>query len=256
MVITLTREQFLERVRCDAEGFLDSIRRFDAYVVKDFAPKEKILRFRQFLQGFSKSSSPSWYSCLDGCPDYHRINDEYPHSYVRAKMHGFYFHRWNANRSLFEEFKEIFEIKNRLAGAPPEAYYDNIPSQGVISRIVAHQYPRGGGYQVEHMDPTSPFALIQTILQASHPGEDFQTGGLYFRKSEGEELTRMDPYTEMGDLMVLSPCIRHGVAPIDPEQPLDWSRVDGRWIILPVIIRSDYTTEAGAKPKQVSADVS
>ena len=254
MIHLLTREEFLERIRSDSEGFLESIRRFEGYVVKQFFPQEGILRFRRFLESFSNRSAPSWHPCLDGCPDYHRIHDEYPQAYVKSKMHGYYFHRWNENRSVFDPFKEIFEIKNRLAGADKEAHYEAIPSQGVISRVVSHQYPRGGGYQAEHVDPASPFALIQTILQASRIGEDFRSGGLFFRRSKEEEPIWVDRHTQMGDLIVLSPDVQHGVAPIDSEENLDWSRTDGRWIILPVIIRSDYAADPSLKPQQVGRD--
>jgi hypothetical protein len=255
MIHAMEKAEFLERLASRPQEFLESIRGFDAYVVKRFYPPERMVEFREFLWGFSQSQPPSWHPCLEGCPDYHRINDEYPHSYVRSRMHGFYFHRWNANRRIFEQFKDLFTIKNRLAGKTKDAYWDTLPSDGVISRITIHQYPKGGGYQVEHMDPTSPFALIQTILQASCPGEDFQTGGLYFRKHEGGEIHRMDLLTQTGDLIVLSPQIRHGVAPIDPGEKLDWSRPDGRWIILPVIIRSDYTTDPRAKPREAHPHV-
>lgn len=248
---TITRKQFSELVYFQKEDFLASIRRFDAYIVRSYYPREKVLAFNDFLKQTSRASEPSWHPCLDGCPDYHRINDEYPKSYVRAKMHSYYFHRWNSNCDLFQEFKEIFEIKNLLSGSDKDAHYDNIPSDGVISRVVSHQYPRGGGYLQEHIDPINPFSLIQTIIQSSQHGVDYQQGGLYVRETDDAEPVYLDAYSSLGDMIVASPDVRHGVAPIDPDVPLDWSKEDGRRMILPVIIRSDYNMDPKTKPRGV-----
>jgi hypothetical protein len=251
MIHKVTRQEFLDVFYNDTARFMASIDRFEAYVVKRFYERERILAFRRFLLGVAAASEPSWHPCFDGVPDYHRINDEYPKSWVKARMHSFYFHRWNAHRDLFAGFKEIFEMKNFLGRADKDSYYDTVPSHGVISRIVSHQYPRGGGYLAEHIDPASNFALIQTIVQASDYGEDFTSGGLYIRPSPESEPVLIDPHTEMGDLVVASPAVRHGVLPIDPSRELDWRRTDGRWMILPVVIRSDYQADPGTKPRMV-----
>jgi hypothetical protein len=241
----------LDLVYCRKQDFLASIRRYDVYIVRSYCERESVLAFNEFLKTIRHASEPSWHPCLDGCPDYHRINDEYPKSYVRAKMHSYYFHRWNLNRRVFQHFKEVFEIKNVLSGTDKDAHYDNVPSDGVISRIVSHQYPRGGGYLQEHVDPVNPFSLIQTIIQSSDYGVDYQQGGLYIRETEIAEPVFLDPHTRMGDMVVASPDVRHAVAPIDPNIALDWSKEDGRRMILPVIIRSDYNMDPQTKPRSV-----
>ena len=103
-----------------------------------------------------------------------------------------------------------------LTGTDKDAHYDNVPSDGVISRVVSHQYPRGGGYLAEHVDPVNPFSLIQTIIQASDHGVDYQQGGLYIRETEASEPIFLDSYTTMGDMIVASD-VRHTVTPIDPN---------------------------------------
>ncbi len=250
MIQNISPEKFLDLVYRETELFMNSIKDNTVYVVKDFYSKKKIKEFFSLLESFRQTFEPSWHPCLDGCPDYHRINDEYPNSYVRAKMHSYYFHRWNRHRDVFDDFKDVFEIKNYLAGQPKGSFYDTIPSEGVISRIVSHQYPRGGGYLKEHVDPTSSFAKIQTIILASGFGKDYHQGGLYLRKNEKSDPIPIDPHAEIGDLLVLSPDVRHGVAAIDPNEPLDWSKTDGRWMILPIIIRSDYNQDPSTKPKE------
>jgi hypothetical protein len=247
-----TRSEFLERVYDDTDGFMESIARNDVYVVKQFYTRDFVLSFREMLRRFGQEQEPSWHPCLDGVPDYHRINDEYPGSWVKARMHSYFFHRFNERGEIFDSFRDIFELKNFLAGEEPDAHLENIPSDEIISRVVAQQYPRGGGYLAEHSDPASRFAKLQTIIQASQIGEDFKTGGLYLRPEPGAGPIWIDQHSEPGDLMILTPDAPHGVAPIDPQAELDWSRPDGRWMILPIILRSDYDMDPETKPKAVA----
>jgi hypothetical protein len=132
-------------------------------------------------------------------------------------------------------------------------FLKNIPSSGPIARVLVHQYPRGGGAQNEHVGPVSPYAKIQTIIQASVPFKDYQSGGLYVRAS-GTGKVYLDGLTNKGDLIVMSPGIKHGVEAIEPEFELDWSREDGRWIIMPIIIDSDLNKDGYGKPIAVNQD--
>jgi hypothetical protein len=249
---TVTRDEFLHSVYETTDDFMDAIGRNEVFIVRGFYPPERIAEFRAMLSDFRSGSEPSWHPCLDGVPDYHRINDEYPGSWVKARMHSFYFHRFNRRERLFDQFREIFDLKNYLAGEEPGTYLETIPSDEIISRVVSHQYPRGGGYLAEHVDPTSRFAKLQTIIQASTPGSDFHDGGLYLRPEDGGDAVMVDPHSAPGDLMVLSPDVQHGVAPVDPDAELDWADEGGRWMILPIIIRSDYNMDPETKPKAVA----
>ncbi len=250
MIRSISRTDFFDYVRSDRDGFMRSIDDLDVYIVKEYCPRGKVLAFREFLKSFAAAQEPSWHPCLDGVPDYHRINNEYPGSWVRARMHLFLFHHFNEQRAIFEDFKDILELKNFLRGAPPDANFNTIPSDGVISRIVSQHYPAGGGYLTEHTDPYSDFALVQTIVQASDVGSDFKEGGLYLRPEAGAEIIEIDPHSEMGDLMVLSPAVRHGITAIDPDRELDWSLDRGRFMILPIMISSDYNANPESKPRE------
>jgi hypothetical protein len=249
---TISRSDFLSFAYDETDAFLKEIDDGVAFVVQRFYDPDFVRSFRRFLASFRDSQPASWHPCLDGCPDYHRINDEYEKSWVKGRMHSYFLHRWNAHRERFDHFREIFELKNYLAGEAPDAFYNNVPSDEIISRIVTQHYPRGGGYQAEHIDPTSRFARIQTLVQASEPGKDYFEGGLFVREDDGEPIL-VDPHTALGDLMVLSPAIRHGVAPVDPGAPLGWDADDGRCTILPIIIRSDYNMDPATKPKAVAS---
>lgn len=152
--------------------------------------------------------------------------------------------------SKFGAFDRLFDLKMNLSGENLGDVLANTPSQGVIARIVSHRYPRGGGGQAEHIDPVSPFAKIQTLIQASSQGIDYNEGGLYLIHPTTGRVA-IDGYTRKGDLILMSPGVRHGVAPIDPDQTLDWTGTDGRWIIMPIIIHSDHVSDAGIRPRAI-----
>jgi hypothetical protein len=246
------REELIERVLGEPEAFLAALAAPTVLIVEGFHPRERVLAFRELALAQRRAEPPSWHACLDGVPDYHRIVDDYPKAWVKSRMHAHYFHRFNGNAELFAELRDVFALKNALAGEPEDAFLDTVPSDGVIARVVSNHYPRGGGYQAEHVDPASRFARIQTIIQASEPGVDFATGGLYVRESEDAEPVAIDPHSRIGDLLVLSPDVRHGVAPVDPHAELDWDAAGGRWMIMPIVIRSDHEADAGEKPRQVA----
>lgn len=249
----LSKTDFLHLVfECKGE-FLERIKEAEIFIVKGFYDSEKIVGFRKKVFDLGLSTDPSWHPLYDDCSDYHRLHDNYPAAYVKAKMHAFYFHTWQRqNKRFFTKFEEIFFIKNFLGGFAKKSFLSNIPSDGYVSRINVHNYPIGGGYQAEHVDQTGLQALIQTIIQASNYKSDFTAGGVYVRKDLDSPKIFLDEYTIPGDLIVFSPNLPHGVEPIDPEMDYNWKINKGRWVILPVIISSDYPHFKAAKPRQLS----
>lgn len=251
-VTELSRSQYFDLLHKDSSGFMNRIHTPEVFVIKSFYPKHVILSLRNQIFKSGTETEPSWHPLYDGCPDYHRLHDNYEKAYVKGKIHTFYHNGWyEKNRELFDFFKEIFEMKIFLAGEGSTDLLKQIPSQGVIARVNFHHYPRGGGYQAEHIDPHGKYAPIQTIVQASIPGKDFQTGGLYARETPDSEPHFIDKHTSLGDLIVLSPAIRHGVASIDEQEKFDWQKIEGRWIILPILVWSDYPHPDNMKPAEV-----
>lgn len=238
----------LEDLIKDKQGFIDSLKK-TGYIVRGMYDEKFIDDVKAYCLAFSESSEPSWHPCLDGCPDYHRLHNNYPGAYVKSVQHAYYFHPWNDNLRLIEKFRSIYELKYSLVNDKLDSrhYLRNIPSEGPIARLVIHQYPPGGGGQEEHVDPVSDFALVQTIIQASSPGVDYLQGGLYVNDEEFGKIN-IDAITRKGDLILLSPGIRHGVDAIDGDVSLDWENTSGRWIIMPIILHSDVSQEGVEKP--------
>jgi len=248
----LNKPDFLELAYRNTEKFLAQIDRPELFIVKQFYPVRDILQLRQTCYERGLNTEPSWHPLYDDCPDYHRLHDNYPNAYVKSRMHAFYHHGWyESNRALFDYFSEIFRLKNFLSGYPEDAHICHKPSAGYIARINLHHYPKGGGGQAEHIDPAGRFARIQTLIAASQIRTDYRRGGVYARKYSGDDACFLDEHTNPGDLMVLSPAIPHGVAPIDPELEYEWRTNDGRWIILPLFVASDYPNPEADKPREL-----
>ena len=245
-------DDFFELIYYNTEKFLHKIVASEVLVIKEFydADMLKKLRIKVFEKG--QRSEASWHALKDDCPDYHRFHDNYPKAYVKQKFHGFYHHNYyEHNKELFDTFNQIFHIKNFLVGNEPDSIMNNIPSDGVLPRINFHHYPKGGGYQAEHIDPSGEFAVIQTIIIASQKGLDFMEGGVFARKKRRGEKYYLDDYLNMGDLLILNPSIPHGVDPIDPNQEYSTNTNDGRWIIIPLFLKSDYQQKNNIKPRQL-----
>jgi hypothetical protein len=248
----IKKPEFIELAYNNTAQFLERINAPEVFVVKEFYPRNLIIELRNKMFDWGLKSEPSWHPLLDDCPDYHRLHDNYPGAYVKQKFHAFYKHGWYpANQGLFDTFREIYDLKNYLGGFEKNSFLSNKPSQHVVARLNVHHYPKGGGYQAEHIDPKGAFAVVQTLIAASQHGQDYKEGGVFGREKQGGELHYLDQYTEIGDLLIISPGIPHGVSPIDPQENYSWKTNDGRWMILPIFLHSDYPNPETVKPKQI-----
>ena len=250
----LERAEIFELVKNNRENFLKRILETEVFIVKRFYDPKTILDMRSKIFESGLKTDPSWHPLFDGCPDYHRLHENYAQAHVKSRMHGFYFHGWpEKNAELFSYFGEIFELKCLLAGGlNASEFIRQIPSDGVIARVNFQNYPSGGGCISEHVDPKSNYALIQRLVQGSNHNQDFKEGGLYARKDLQSEKVYLDQHTEAGDLMILSPAIPHGVDPIDPQAVYDWRQNSGKWTILPLFVSSDYPSSENQKPKEIN----
>lgn len=251
-ITIISKNEFLTLVYNNKEEFLFRINSPEIFIVKHFIDKEICINLRNssFLWGNIEASS--WHKFDDNCPDYHRLHDNYPKAHVKQKFHGFYRHNYfEKNQQLFNDFSEVFLIKNFLAGYQENEFMNNKPSDGTLPRINVHHYPTGGGYQAEHIDPNGPHAQIQNLIVASSFNVDYSQGGVFARANILSEKQYIDQFTEIGDMIVMSPGIPHGVDPIDPDSFYSSHLNTGRWIILPLFLQSDVIEVNNIKPKQI-----
>src|SRR5262249_40532125 len=138
------------------------------------------------------------------------------------------------NQDVFDIFtlaKNIFQLKNLFSGLAPEAFLGPSPGQGCIARIAAQFYPAGAGMLNQHSDPVDYHQLTVPTLMLSQKGKDFHQGGDYFVNEDRAQIA-LDNQMNFGEVVFFNAQVPHGVAPVDPDQPLDWLAFQGRWILL------------------------
>jgi hypothetical protein len=249
----ISKTEFNQLVYKEEVDFLRRIHTPEIFVVKNFYDSDEIKKIRNVAFDLGQQTEASWHPLIDGCPDYHRLHDNYLKAHVKQKFHGFYYHSYFAqNKNLFNFFKEIFDVKCHLGKFALDNFANYTPSSGVVARVNLHHYPKGGGYQAEHIDPSGSFAVIQTLLIASKKGIDYRSGGVFARAELGSNKIYLDDFVDIGDLLVLSPAIPHGVDPIDPEDSYSSESNNGRWIILPLFLHSDSPNVDSIKPYQIA----
>ena len=251
-------QQDWQKVASDPAALLSDLESESVFIVRGYLAAESCDQIRSDCQNFAEANGPTWSPLFNDCSDYYRIHNNYPNAHVKTVQNGWYFHTWNnkfAEIFAMPRIAELFELKQRLGGLADESFLTNKADMGPVARMVVHQYPRGGGGQEQHIDPVSNFARCQTVIQASSPGVDYQSGGFFVRDSSGA-VTELDELTKKGDLVVVSPGVRHGVSAIDSYADLSWDSSDGRWIIMPIILLSDHFADTAERPKKVVTHVS
>jgi hypothetical protein len=188
----------------------------------------------QYSCEISKNQPPSCPKVENGIPNYHRMDENIEKSKVKSILHLYTFFYWNKeSMPVATYFRRLFKIRNTISNLPEDYALNNI-QDGLISIPTVQQYPRGGGYMQEHIDPDSgQKAIFSTLL--SKPGRDFFKGGLFYRDEKNNKIF-MDDLLRPGDSFVFYPSASHGVDPVDNEITLDWSKIDGRWMCFSALV--------------------
>jgi hypothetical protein len=208
-----------------------------AYIARGVVPKEKLLRIREYLRKVGQSSLPNYQKIEKGCPNSHRMNDWDPRAYVQGCFHQFSFFPWNQDlHDVFKVSRDIFRMRNLLAGLPPEKFLGKEPEDGCTARISFQFYPRGTGGLNRHQDPYDFHQLSVPTLMMSKKGVDFKKGGAYVVR-EGGEVVLTDELMEIGDVLYFNSLTPHGVEKVDSDQSADWPAFEGRWIMLVAVNR-------------------
>ena len=129
-------------------------------------------------------------------------------------------------------FAEVARLRNLLYGWPRE-FAVHGTDKGMFTCARLHQYPRGGGFMVPHRDlfsrlvtEDSDMGYYQVFFLLSEKGTHYDEGGGYI-ELDGERMLFED-HTQAGDIVIYDGRTVHGVADVDPLQPLDLAGFTGR----------------------------
>lgn len=247
-IVKMPYDEFAATVtKADAAGaqqIIKSLYAGDVYIIKATFPVEFCRNMIETVYEFGKRTPASFHKMFDGCPNFHRIIDRgvTTNYSVTAVRHGYYFFRWNGNPlGLFEPITARWRHFKTLSGLRPDSFEANIPSDGVVDRLMFYLYPKGGGQLKTHVDPINNHKIIIGGLLSTR-GIDFQSGGIYFLTSK-DTVTDIEDHVQIGDFVIAYPTVHHGVSPIDISEPIDWETVDGRWFIGLGSVDSDHVAQ-------------
>jgi hypothetical protein len=218
-----------------AKELVNSVNAGDAYILKDAICEDRIEDIKNKIFNWSKDIPSKAYKMLDDCPDYHCINNQPqgPTGGYTTIEHSYVFFRHNKNdfsSSLFETFDKYWGAIKMLSGNDPDAFSNNIPSDGIIDRMAFLQYPYNCGKISKHFDSGKIQKLLLGCLM-SQIGKDYSHGpqGFYVTDKKNRKYF-LENISKKGDFICVSPTLYHGVPNVfDKKKDVNWDSLDGRW---------------------------
>ena len=218
-----------------AKELVNSVNAGDAYILKDAICEDRIEEIKNKIFNWSKDKPSQSYKILDGCPDYHCINNKPQGSsggYTTIE-HSYVFFGYNKNEfssSLFDTFDKYWSAIKVLSGNEADSFRNNIPSDGVVDRMGLLQYPYNCGKISKHFDSAKTQKLLLGCLM-SQIGKDYSYGeqGFYVTDKNNRKYF-LENISKKGDFICVSPTLYHGVPNIyDKKKDVNWDSLDGRW---------------------------
>jgi hypothetical protein len=196
-------------------------------------PREPLIRLREYLANVGRTSLPNYNRIIEGCPNFHRLNDSDERSYVKGCFHQFVFFPWNQDIfRVFDLFRNVFHLKNRLSLIEPDKFLGRTPEDECTSRVAFQFYPSGQGFLNRHQDPVNYHQLTVPTVVMSQKGIDFKGGGAYVETASNQRLI-LDDTADIGDVIYFNAEVVHGVEKIDPDDGQShWLDFKGRWMAL------------------------
>ncbi|HJL43779.1 MAG TPA: hypothetical protein RMG48_20895 [Myxococcales bacterium LLY-WYZ-16_1] len=215
----------------------------DVYIARRVVSRERLEPIRDYLRRVGRNSLPNYHPIRRGAPNSHRMNRWDPRSYVGGCFHQFSFFPWNQDPfDLFELFRSVYQVKNRLSALDGSRFLGTEPDAGCTARLSFQVYPRGGGALKLHADPVDHHQLVVPSLALSRRGEDFETGGVYIEPEPGRPVD-LEGELDWGDVVYFNARQAHAVAPVDPDQPMDWLSFSGRWALVLAVNKLESNQE-------------
>jgi hypothetical protein len=224
---------------------VESLYSGDIYILRNAYTEEFVEELKDKLFKWGNSTPSEFYKTKEGVPNFHRIVDESVNQNYAMKplWHIYYLFPWNKDNldGVYKEVTKRWGILKMLSGYDYDEFTNNTPKDGIIDRIHLYHYPSGGGYVETHSDP---YKINRTIMttKLSTRGVDYETGGIYFYKSDKEKVEIEDEINK-GDIYFCFPTLIHGVSPVDEGKKVDWTSKKGRWLLGPWSIHSDEMKE-------------
>lgn len=240
-IIEFSKSLLDDKVKIDE--MRENILNNDGYIVKNYLDPKLADDIVDYLKSIAKGSLPAWYPLQENCPDFHRVNNFDPRSYVKACMHQFMFHPWNDNVfDFFSIMKDLYLLKNQLSGLEAESFLNNTPKDGHIARLSFQFYPAGGGMLKRHSDPVGKHQLSVPVLLLNDKSKDYKQGGGYV-VGEDDQIIDVDSQMSKGDVVFFNAEVMHGVQPIDPAEDMKWLDFKGRWMMIASVIKTVADSE-------------
>jgi hypothetical protein len=244
--------EFSQRVRVNDYNYICAIidKLYEGHVVilRSAISKSDIQYVKDFAWEFGARNHPSFHRVIEGCPDFHRINDREVarnagYSFYRVQ-HLFYFYRWNAlNTTLFKIADKTWEVFKIVCGWSKDEFKLATPRDGLVDRIHIHHYASGTGEQEPHQDPyLAQKMIIGHLLSQKGVEGEYQEGGIYYISETGEKID-VDSKLHVGDAYISFPLLVHGVAKVDPKIETDWTSPVGRWFMGYYSLYSDHVKD-------------
>jgi len=224
-------------------GLREALVAGDVVVLKSFATQQEIRQLVSYLHGVMQVSMEEYVPRREGARNHFRISFDDERAVVRAWFASWSFFPWNQDLFLlYHRYAAVYHLRNLLSGLPPSTFLGRRAEMGCCARLAAQFYPRGKGYMAAHVDPYDKHQVVVPIMPMSRRGADFQTGGSFVGRSNGQRIS-IEDFAEPGDIVLFHSRCVHGVETIDPEAEYDPLSAAGRWILLFGVNKLSANTE-------------
>ena len=232
-LVKIDYREFARKVADKDEGFIrpliESLYSGDCYLLQGAFSKEFMEETIEKVDQFWRQTPSAFHKMEEGCPDFHRIQDEeVAAKYVfKSVRHSYYCFHWNGDPlKIVAPIMERWRLFKFIGGYRFDEYETNTPKDGVVDRIqVARYLPQG--YSETHADPFQNQRVFISGFMSKR-GVDYERGGFYV-VGEGNEFVDVEDDIEVGDIGIGYATVAHGVDRIDPHKEADWDARDGRW---------------------------
>ncbi len=230
-ILSDTVESYLADERRMA-SLRESIAAGNIVVFKSFANQEEIDRLIRYLHGVMQTSMEEYVPRREGARNHFRVSFDDERALVRAWFASWSFFPWNQDLLLlYERYAPVYQLRNLLSGLAPKTFLGRRAEMGCCARLAVQFYPRGKGYMAAHVDPYDKHQVVVPIMPMSKRGKDFQTGGSFVARRNGERISTED-LVDPGDILLFHSRCVHGVETIDQGSSYDPLSAAGRWMFL------------------------